>query len=301
MAIARDIKVEASTDLVAKALDLSARLPDLLLEARRIANNVTNGWHGRRKHGFGDNFWQFRPYVAGEPVSRIDWRRSARDDHIYLRDREWAAAQTVWIAPDQSASMHYQSRFSNIAKINYAMLLALALAELFARSGERIAVPELMRPIQSRDMSEQMALAFFNRKTPYHLPDFYDVSRHSDLVILSDFLDDPDAIIKKFDVLADKQVNAHFVEICDPAEERFPYRGRVEFIDPETNEKFLAGRAEDFHDAYQRLYHARRQSLADFAKNHGFTYHVASTDAPVSEIILALANIIGTASGYRRG
>lgn len=300
MAIARNIKMETSTDLVTKAVDLSVRLPDLLLEARRIANNVMSGWHGRRKRGVGDNFWQFRPYVEGAPISHIDWRRSARDDHIYIRDREWTAAQTVWIAPDQSPSMHFQSRFSKIAKVNYAMILALTLGELFARSGERVAVPNLMAPLRTRAVCEQMALAFFNQKQLYHLPDFFDVSRYSHLVILSDFLDDPDTIINKFDMLADNQVNAHFVEICDPAEERFPYHGRVEFIDPETSEKYLAGRAEEFHDAYRNLYYARRQSFADFAKNCGFTYHVASTDAPMTDVILALANVIGTASGYRR-
>lgn len=301
MAIARNIKVEAATDLVADAFNVSQRMPDLLLEARRIANNVMSGWHGRRKRGNGDNFWQFRPYVEGEPLTHIDWRRSARDDHIFLRDREWVAAQTVWIAPDQSLSMHYQSRFSDIAKVNYAMLVALSLAELFSRAGERVGVPDLLAPVQTRDMCEQMALAFLTRKTPYLLPDFYDVSRYCHVIIISDFLDDPNEIGKKFDVLADKHVNAHFIEICDPAEERFPYHGRVEFIDPETEQKFLAGRAQKLHDAYSRIYHARRQTLADFANNRGFTYHISPTDRPVSEVILALANIIGAASGYRRG
>lgn len=301
MAIARDIVMEAPTGLAVKAQAKAARMPDLLLEARRIANTLVSGWHGRRKPGTGDNFWQFRPYVQGETVANIDWRRSARDDHIYLRDREWAAAQTVWIAPDQSPSMHYQSRFSNIAKDSYALLLALTLAELFARSGERIAVPDLLRPMQTQNAAEEMALAFENLKTPYQLTGLHQVSHHSHIIILSDFLDDPDEICKKFDVLADAHVNAHYIEICDPAEERFPYRGRVDFIDPETRQHYLAGRAEEFHDAYFHLYSARRQSLAEHAKNLGASYHVAPTDKKLSSVILALATMIGTASGYRRG
>ncbi|WP_297327225.1 DUF58 domain-containing protein [uncultured Bartonella sp.] len=301
MAIARDIVMETPTGLAVKAQAKAARMPDLLLEARRIANTLLSGWHGRRKPGSGDNFWQFRPYVQGETVANIDWRRSARDDHIYLRDREWAAAQTVWIAPDQSPSMHYQSRFSTMAKDSYALLLAFTLAELFARSGERIAVPALLSPMQTQNAAEEMALAFNNLKTPYQLTNLHEVSRHSHMIILSDFLDDPEEIFKKFDVLANAGVNAHFIEICDPAEERFPYRGRVDFIDPETQHHYLAGRAEAFRDAYARLYSARRQSLAEYAKNIGASYYVAPTDKNLSSVILALATMIGSASGYRRG
>ena len=70
-------------------------IPDLLVEARRITNTVIAGWHGRRRRGVGENFWQFRPYVEGETMARIDWRRSARDDQTYVRDLEWEAAHTV--------------------------------------------------------------------------------------------------------------------------------------------------------------------------------------------------------------
>ncbi|WP_375704999.1 DUF58 domain-containing protein, partial [Bartonella sp. AA85SXKL] len=77
-----------------------------------MANTVIAGWHGQRKRGNGENFWQFRPYVEGESITRIDWRRSARDEHTYLREHEWEKTQTVWIWPDQSASMHYCSCFS---------------------------------------------------------------------------------------------------------------------------------------------------------------------------------------------
>ncbi len=66
---------------VETARALAARLPDLLVAAKRIAANVMLGLHGRRHPGPGETFWQFRPYVHGEPARQIDWRRSARDDH----------------------------------------------------------------------------------------------------------------------------------------------------------------------------------------------------------------------------
>ena len=72
-------------------------MPRLILEARRIAATVIHGLHGRRRAGPGENFWQYRRFLSGEPARRVDWRRSARDDHLYVREQEWEAAHTVWI------------------------------------------------------------------------------------------------------------------------------------------------------------------------------------------------------------
>src|SRR5690606_11565060 len=133
----------AARDALARARLRASLVPDLLVEARRVVNTVIAGWHGRRKRGIGENFWQFRPYVEGESVSRIDWRRSARDDHTYIRDREWEAAHTVSLWSDPSPSMLYKSRAALISKESRALVLILALTELLSRSGERIAWPGL--------------------------------------------------------------------------------------------------------------------------------------------------------------
>ena len=74
-----------------EAKGIAAGMPDLLVEARRVAATVLAGWHGRRVSGRGETFWQFRPFVTGEPAASIDWRRSARDDHLYVREKEWEA------------------------------------------------------------------------------------------------------------------------------------------------------------------------------------------------------------------
>src|SRR5437588_819794 len=71
------------------ALDLARRLPSLIVAAKEVAASVMHGVHGRRRAGVGETFWQFRPFVQGESASRIDWRRSARDDRTYVREREW--------------------------------------------------------------------------------------------------------------------------------------------------------------------------------------------------------------------
>src|SRR5579859_6833844 len=87
---------------VGEGQTLAARVPRLILEARRVASTVIHGLHGRRRAGPGENFWQYRRFVNGEPASNIDWRRSARDDHLYVREREWEASHTIWLWADRS-------------------------------------------------------------------------------------------------------------------------------------------------------------------------------------------------------
>ena len=93
--------VAAVPHAVGQSQALAASMPRLILEARRIAATIIHGLHGRRRAGSGENFWQYRRFMSGEPSGRIDWRRSARDDHLYVREQEWEAAHTVWIWPDR--------------------------------------------------------------------------------------------------------------------------------------------------------------------------------------------------------
>ena len=156
----------ATRDALARGRMRASLVPDLLVEARRIVNTVIGGWHGRRKRGIGENFWQFRPYVEGEAMSRIDWRRSARDDHTYVRDREWEAAHTVWLWADPSPSMLYKSTGAIVSKESRALVLILALAELLSRSGERIAWPGLTDPVHRAQRRRAAGLASVPRRRP---------------------------------------------------------------------------------------------------------------------------------------
>jgi uncharacterized protein (DUF58 family) len=138
---------------------LAASLPRLVLEARRIAANVIHGMHGRRRAGAGESFWQYRRFVSGEPSQRVDWRRSARDDHLYVREQEWEAAHTVWIWPDRSPSMAFASKAARDSKLERALIVAFALAELLVSGGERVGIPGLMNPTASRSVIDKMAQA----------------------------------------------------------------------------------------------------------------------------------------------
>lgn len=278
----------ATRDALARGRLRASLVPDLLIEARRIVNTVIAGWHGRRKRGIGENFWQFRPYVDGEAYAQIDWRRSARDDHTYVRDREWEAAHTVWLWADSSPSMLYKSGSAAVSKESRSLVLALAMAELLSRSGERIAWPGLTDPFTARNGAERLTAHLIHARELPARPDLSGIRRFSDIVLISDFLDPVEETMAWLDVLARHGVRAHLIEVADPAEESFPYSGRTEFRDPESGERLTAGRAERIADDYRQIYLARRAELAGWCKRLGWSFTLNHTDRLASEALVAV-------------
>src|SRR6476469_1141560 len=213
---------------VGKSRKLAARIPRLILEARRVAATVIHGLHGRRRAGPGENFWQYRRFVSGEPAQNVDWRRSARDDHLYVREREWEASHTVWIWPDRSPSMMFASALAKDSKLERALIVAFALAEVLVQGGERVGVPGLTRPTASRNVIEKMAEAILHDPTErVSLPPSFVPSPLSEVVMLSDLWVPMSEVRGKITQLAATGAHGHVIQIVDPAEESFPYSGRV--------------------------------------------------------------------------
>ncbi len=273
---------------VETARALAARLPDLLVAARRIAANVMLGLHGRRHPGPGESFWQFRPYVAGESARQIDWRRSARDDHLFIREREWEASQTVWLWVDLSPSMDFHSQLSPTSKLDRSVILMLALADLLGRGGERIGMPGLAEPRIGRDSADRLAEVLSHATLVEDWPRLERIGRFASVVVLSDFLADADTTRERLRALAGRGANMHLLQVLDPAEETFPYEGRVEFRDPETGATWLTERAGGIRTGYRDKLAAHREMIRALARQGASSFAVHHTDRPASEGLLSL-------------
>ena len=283
---------------VETALSLASRLPELLVAARRIAANVMLGVHGRRHPGPGETFWQFRPYVAGEPVRRIDWRRSAHDDHLYVREREWEASQTAWLWVDLSPSMDFRSRLSQTTKLDRAVILMLALADLLGRGGERVGVPGLADPRIGRDAADRIAEVLARALLTEDWPRLDRVGRFSEVVVLSDFLAEPDIIRERLRSLAGRGAGMHLLQVFDPAEEAFPYDGRLEFRDPESGAVWLTERAGSLRAGYRAKLDEHRALIRSFARRAGSSFSVHHTDRPAAEGLLFLQSRLSGDASY---
>lgn len=283
----------AANDATRREADtIASALPPLLVEARRIAQTVVAGLHGRRRAGPGETFWQHRPYAFGDPVAAIDWRQSARTpDRLYVRQNEWEAAATVWIWRDPSRSLDYSSVPGRSTKRERADVLATALALLLAQGGERIgAISKSPRVYQGRSAGERLfqALIAGGFDEAASIPPDAPIRPFARVVYISDFLCDPDALATSASRCAALGAEGVMLEINDPAEETFPFAGRTEFEDAESTTRFTVGDAARMGDGYRRAFADHRAGLDRLCRTLGWRHLRHRTDAPASMALMAL-------------
>src|ERR1700674_2120288 len=274
-ASAGSVDAETTRRATTRARTLADAMPRLALEARRVAASVFHGLHGRRRAGPGENFWQYRRFMSGEPASRVDWRRSARDDHLYVREREWEAAHTVWIWPDLSPSMEFASPLVWETKRDRALVLAFALGELLVRGGERVGIPGIMRPTANRAVIERMAEAIIHATgEPRSLPPYFVAGPRDEVCILGDLWSPAAEVVDSIANLSAGGAGGHVVQIVDPAEETFPYSGRVEFLEPEGAGSITVGRAESWRGDYVRRLADHRETIRKETDRRNWSFAV---------------------------
>ncbi|CAK0776686.1 DUF58 domain-containing protein [uncultured Gammaproteobacteria bacterium] len=282
-------------DLRRRAESVAGPLPPLLVAAQRVAATVEQGVHGRRRVGSGDSFWQFRRYQPGESATAIDWRQSAKGDPLYVRETEWAAAQTVWLWVDCSASMAFRSPTIAENKGERAALLALALAVLLVRAGERVALlGGGDRPAGGKAALERLALALSTDRTGSEPePAAAAVARHGRVVLIGDFLTEPAQVRARVAAFVARGVRGHLLQVLDPAEETLPFAGRVVFEDAESHERLPVERVETLRGAYLNRLAAHRVALQDLACAAGWGFTGHRTDHPPHPALLALHEAFG--------
>ncbi len=279
----------------------AGHLPPLLLAAERIATTVAQGVHGRRRVGQGETFWQFRRYQPGDPTPTIDWRQSGKTDHVYVRQMEWEAAQSLWLWCDRSPSMAWRSDKALPSKYERAALLALALAVLLVRGGERVAVLGAGHaPMTGRTALDRLTVMFDQRstaKTAADPPPYVSLPRFAHLVLISDFLVPLDELRGSLEKYAARGVSGHLLQVLDPAEETLPYHGRVRFEGTEGEPSWLLSRAEGVRKDYIKRLERQRESLAALSRSLGWTVSHHRSDHPPETALLALYMSLAQKSG----
>ena len=274
------------------AATLAARLPSLVVAAKQVAQSVMHGVHGRRRAGPGETFWQFRPFISGEAAGSIDWRRSARDDRAYVREREWEAAHTVWIWIDRSPSMAFVSELAQASKIERATVLGLAAADLLVRGGERVGLIGLTRPLATRGVIERFAeaIALDERLSGVAapLPPQVALNARSKVVLISDFLSDAEAIRRMIGALSAQGARGQALMIADPIEETFPFQGHTEFVGADGSTRLRAPRAQGLREAYLIKLAAHRDAVRAACAARGWDFALHRTDRPAAQALLAL-------------
>lgn len=269
-----------------EAVGLAGDLPALLLDARRLAASAP-GVHGRRRAGQGEAFWQYRDHRPEDGARLVDWRRSARGERYYVREREREAAQIAWLWIDPDPGMIWRGGEDRPTKAYRAQTLALALSILLTRGGERVGVlggQTRAGPRAADRLATELAPMSREPAAP---------SARSAVVYASDFYAPVEQWRARLQKTAALGAHAVLLMLADPAEEEFPFRGRVMFAEPGGERReALIGRAETARALYAERLETHRAAMRSMANAFGFPLLLHRTDHSAAPTLAMLAAIL---------
>jgi uncharacterized protein (DUF58 family) len=114
------------------------------------------------------------------------------------------------------------------------------------------------------------------------------------VVLLSDLWSQIADVRRTVTQLSGSGARGHVVQIVDPAEETFPYWGRIEFVEPEGGGRITAGRAETWRTDYTARVRRHRAEIRNETDRLAWSFTIHRTDRPASELLLALHARVGS-------
>jgi len=225
------------------------KIQNLELIARTVVEGFVNGLHKSPYLGFSVDFAEYRQYMPGDDIRRIDWNVYGRSDRLYLKLYEGETNTRVLILLDVSGSMNYGS--GDIKKIDYARIIAACLSyfSYHQRDGVglltfdtdvRAHIPasrrsgQLLNILAEIDRSQPAKETAFKKPLRF-LAEF--LSRRGLIVVISDLYDEPENIMAGLKQLKAKGNDIMVLHIMDNFELTFPFMDAAQFEDMENKRK----------------------------------------------------------------
>ena len=275
-----------------------ARLGTLELRARTVVEGFISGLHRSPFKGFSVEFAEYRQYIHGDDLSTIDWKVFARSDRYYVKKFEEETNLDCQLMIDVSGSMAYGSR--GITKFEYAACVAASLGYLMNRQRDGVGLTAFddrivaALPPSTRSGHLRNLLITLNRLTPgnrtnvskplHRLAD--SMNRRGMVVLISDLLDDAEAIIRGLKHFQYRGSDVLVFQILDPDELEFPFDRATRFEDLETSEEVMAvpGLVRSHYlEQISGLIERYRRELG----GAGIDYQLLSTKQPLEMALLA--------------
>lgn len=281
------------------------RFENLLVFARAIVEGYFAGKHKSPYRGSAAEFADYKEYAPGDELARLDWRVYGRTRRLYLRQFEEETDMTVYLLLDTSGSMRYagekrQSKFFLAAKIAAALsylmmaqsdkaalvLFAQKVTQYLAPGGTRrhlhriVTELERVRPAMTTGIAGavQECTALFKKR--------------GRIVILSDFLDDTEALFDALAQFVHRKFEILLLQIVDPDELNLPTFNAAKFVDLETAETVQVD-PEEIRASYQANIQRLIADLAREADLRQIQHRLVDTHRPYLDAIEAYLGFRG--------
>ncbi len=276
-----------------------ARLGSMELKARTVVEGFLSGLHRSPYKGFSVEFAEYRQYLPGDDLSTLDWKVYARTDRHYVKKFEEETNLECHLLLDISASMAYRGG-AVMSKLEYGSVLAASLAYLMTRQRDATGLIQFddkiaaRLPASARPAHLHSILLALDRLTPgaksnvgrplHQLADA--LSKRSLAVLISDLLDEPDAVVSGLKHLRFRGTDVIVFQVLDPNEIHFPFKNAARFTDVESAEEVTADPAR-VREAYLRAMEDLRTRYQKELRSHGIDFLTLDTSKPLDFALLA--------------
>jgi uncharacterized protein (DUF58 family) len=271
-----------------------AGISNLGLVAKTVVDGFVAGLHRSPDFGFSQEFAEYRAYSPGDDLRHIDWNVFARTERMYLKRYRGETNSQLTMMLDASASMSYTSQ--SVSKLDYAKYLAASLAYLSNQQRDAAgiivfddAVKNYVAPSTRQGQFMRVAHAIEHAQPgtrtdfakPFlHFQQF--LTRRGIIVVMSDFFEQPEEVIKVMEPLRFRGNELILFHILDPQELDPSLKEPTLLVDMETEEAIEVSPDYARHE-YRSKVQAHIDALRTKAKASNIDYHFLRTDRPLDE------------------
>jgi uncharacterized protein (DUF58 family) len=284
-----------------------ARLAAVPLVARKPMVGNVSGRHSSPHRGSSVEFAEYRKYVPGDDLRRLDWRAFGRSDRHYVKEYEADTNLRLVLVLDTSGSMGFAAE-GRASRIDTARTICGSLAYLAAQQGDAVGVscvagsivktlPPRRSPTHLRlvlDVLEETQPAGPSRLAEV-LHELAETVRQRALVVIaSDLLMDPEALAQSFGHLRFRKHDVAVFHLLDPQEIEFKFQRPTRFLDMEGNATIFADPVE-IADRYRKAVAAYQTALKRVVLESGVDYHRMTLGEPEEQVLARF--LVGRAAG----
>ena len=275
---------------ILQAEDITS-LQHLQLFARTVVEGFTTGHHASPHKGFSVEFRQHRPYVQGDEIRRLDWKIFGRTDRFYIREFDEETNLRATIVLDASGSMNYRGQ-KGVLKFDYARKLAASLAYLLMSQQDAVGLVTFdskvrdIIPCRTKISHLHLMLETMVKTEPGKDTSLAPVieslaqrlKRRGLVILISDFFDDPAALLRAIGILRQKGHEVIALQLWDRDEIDFPFGNWARFENLENDDDFLLLDPATIRQRYLEVQKNFAEQLKDGFRRHQVDYLSLPTD-----------------------
>ena len=283
-----------------------ARFKNLLVFARSTVEGFFAGKHKSPFRGSSVEFADYKEYVPGDEVNRVDWRAYGRSRRLFVRQYEAETDMTVYLLVDVSASMRYAGT-GRQSKYLLAARVAAALAWLISHQGDKVSLTLFAETVKRSSPPGGTRRHLHNLVTELEQVEPASATgiaqslsecnslfkKRGRIVILSDFWDDTDAVFDALGQFLHRKFEVLLLHVADPDEMSLPAVSAARFQDMETHEQ-VEVELDEIRAAYLKNAQQRVDSLARQAGDRRISHALINTRQPYLDAIEAYLGFRGS-------